>query len=138
MIDELMFNNHFYAVANLMKLGANSCISRAANIDEIYKAIDTVMYRDEYYFNELVKKSIYETTRSHKGIYTVEPDLTVKEIEVMKFTCEDRDTKEIGELMGLSPRTIGAMRGVIYTKTGTKSCAGIVMYAIRHGIYAMN
>jgi DNA-binding CsgD family transcriptional regulator len=48
--------------------------------------------------------------------------------------CEEKSTKEIADIVDLSPRTIEAIRDKLKTKTGTKSMAGLVMYAVKAGI----
>jgi DNA-binding CsgD family transcriptional regulator len=43
-------------------------------------------------------------------------------------------TKEIADLVELSPRTVEAIRDKLKVKTGAKSLAGLVMYAVKSGI----
>jgi DNA-binding CsgD family transcriptional regulator len=48
--------------------------------------------------------------------------------------CEEKSTKEIADLVDLSPRTVEAIRDKLKVKTGAKSLAGLVMYAVKSGI----
>ncbi len=46
--------------------------------------------------------------------------------------CEEKSTREIAEVVELSPRTVEAIRDKLKTKTGSKSTAGLIMYAIKN------
>jgi DNA-binding CsgD family transcriptional regulator len=48
--------------------------------------------------------------------------------------CEEKSTKEIADMVDLSPRTVEAIRDKLKSKTGVKSMAGLVIYAIKSGI----
>lgn len=48
--------------------------------------------------------------------------------------CEEKTTKEIADLVDLSHRTVEAIRDRLKDKTGAKSVAGLVMYAVKAGI----
>jgi DNA-binding CsgD family transcriptional regulator len=63
---------------------------------------------------------------------TEDARLTDKEITVLKLMCEEKSTREIAQAVELSPRTVEAMRDKLKTKTGTKSTAGLIMYAVKH------
>jgi DNA-binding CsgD family transcriptional regulator len=60
--------------------------------------------------------------------------LSEKEITILKLMCEEKSTKDIADLVFLSPRTVEAIRDKLKVKTGAKSMAGLVMYAVKAGI----
>ena len=47
---------------------------------------------------------------------------------------QKKTTKEIADIVDISPRTVEAIRDKLKTKTGSKSMAGLVMYAIKNKI----
>jgi DNA-binding CsgD family transcriptional regulator len=61
-------------------------------------------------------------------------ELSDKELQVLKLMCEEKSTKEIAELVDVSPRTVEAIRDRLKLKTGAKSTAGLILYAVKHGI----
>jgi DNA-binding CsgD family transcriptional regulator len=63
-----------------------------------------------------------------------EADLSEKELRVLRLMCEEKTTKEIADIVEISPRTVEAIRDKLKTKTGAKSMAGLVMYAVKNGI----
>ena len=46
--------------------------------------------------------------------------------------CEEKSTREIAEAVELSPRSIEAIRDKLKTKTGAKSTAGLIMFAVKN------
>jgi DNA-binding CsgD family transcriptional regulator len=60
--------------------------------------------------------------------------LTDKEITILRLMCEEKSTKEIAEVVELSPRTVEAIRDKLKVKTGAKSTAGLIMYAVKNNI----
>jgi DNA-binding CsgD family transcriptional regulator len=64
----------------------------------------------------------------------VDAKLNEKEIAILRMICEEKSTKEIADIVELSPRTVEAIRDKLKVKTGAKSMAGLVMYAVKSGI----
>ena len=60
--------------------------------------------------------------------------LTDKEITILRLMCEEKSTREIAEAVDLSPRTIEAIRDKLKVKTGTKSTAGLIMFAVKNNL----
>ncbi|WP_176112876.1 response regulator transcription factor [Sediminibacterium ginsengisoli] len=58
-----------------------------------------------------------------------------KEIQIIKLICRQYSTREIGEKMGISHRTIEGCRERILEKTKAKNMVGIAIYAIKNGIH---
>ena len=63
-----------------------------------------------------------------------EAHLNDKEMMILKLMCEEKSTKEIADLVDLSPRTVEAIRDKLKVKTGAKSTAGLIMYAVKNNI----
>ena len=49
-----------------------------------------------------------------------------------RLMCEEKSTREIAEAVELSPRSIEAIRDKLKTKTGAKSTAGLIMFAVKN------
>ena len=125
-------------VTKLMELGANSYLPKTSDIEIIYEAIKTC-YEQEYYFNSLTNKALL-TNLKQRNVVTPqklmqqEAHLNDKEMLILKLMCEEKSTKEIADLVDLSPRTVEAIRDKLKVKTGAKSTAGLIMYAVKHKI----
>jgi len=60
--------------------------------------------------------------------------LNDKETTILRLMCEEKSTKEIADMVDLSPRTVEAIRDRLKVKTGSKTTAGLIMYAVKHKI----
>ncbi len=63
--------------------------------------------------------------------------LNTREKGIIKLVCKEYSSQEIGEKLGLSSKTIENYIGLILKKTKSKNRIGIVIYAIRNGIYKL-
>ncbi|HND95700.1 MAG TPA: response regulator transcription factor, partial [Chitinophagaceae bacterium] len=132
----LSFLNDHSVISKMMELGANSYITKESGADMIYDAIKAV-YQNDFYFNDLTNKALLSGLRTKRTAESSMPQdvhLNEKEITILKLMCEEKSTKEIADMVDLSPRTVEAIRDKLKTKTGTKSMAGLVLYAVKAGI----
>ena len=67
---------------------------------------------------------------------SISPDglLTPRLKEIVTLIAEDLTAQEIGERLGISPKTVEFHRTLIRQRLGVKGSAGIVRYAIRTGL----
>jgi DNA-binding NarL/FixJ family response regulator len=131
----LSMHNDHSMISKLMEIGANSYLTKNTDSENIYNAIKTC-YEQEFYFNELTNKALLTGLRTRRAepLLPQEANLTEKETTILKMMCEEKTTKEIADLVDISPRTVEAIRDKLKTKTGAKSMAGLVMYAVKNGI----
>ena len=124
-------------ITKLMELGANSYLVKTSDAEVIYEAIKTCHYQ-EFYFNSLTNKALLNNLR-HKSnmaspfkLQQEDATLNEKEITILRLMCEEKSTREIAEAVELSPRTIEAIRDKLKLKTGAKSTAGLIMFAVKN------
>jgi hypothetical protein len=131
----LSMHNDHSMISKLMEIGANSYLTKNSDSETIYQAIVTC-FEQEFYFNDLTNKALLNGIRNKRNeiLGTQEASLNDKELRVLKLMCEEKTTKEIAEIVDISPRTVEAIRDKLKVKTGAKSMAGLVMYAVKHGI----
>lgn len=131
----LSMNNDPSIITRMMEIGANSYLTKESDSETIYQAICTC-YQQEFFFNDLTNKALLNGLRMKKPSEASTPDvqLSEKEVTILKLMCEEKSTKEIADIVDLSPRTVEAIRDKLKTKTGVKSMAGLVMYAVKAGI----
>jgi DNA-binding NarL/FixJ family response regulator len=131
----LSMHNDHSMISKLMEIGANSYLTKNSDSETIYQAIKTC-YEQEFFFNELTNKALLTGLRTKRTDLGIPQDvnLTEKELTVLKLMCEEKSTKEIADIVEISPRTVEAIRDKLKTKTGSKSMAGLVMYAVKNKI----
>ena len=131
----LSMHNDHSMISKLMEIGANSYLTKNSDSETIYQAIVTC-YEQEFFFNDLTNKALLNGIRNKRNeiLGSQEASLNDKELKVLKLMCEEKTTREIAEIVDISPRTVEAIRDKLKVKTGAKSMAGLVMYAVKHGI----
>jgi DNA-binding NarL/FixJ family response regulator len=131
----LSMHNDHSVITRMMEIGANSYLTKDSDSELIYQAIKTC-HEEEFFFNELTNKALLNGLRQKKvpEQEVTEVNLTEKEITVLKLMCEEKSTKEIADIVDISPRTVEAIRDKLKSKTGAKSMAGLVMYAVKTGL----
>ena len=131
----LSMHNDHSMITRMMEIGANSYLTKESDSETIYQAIKTC-YEQEFFFNELTNKALLTGLRTKRSDLPgqIEVNLSEKEMKVLKLMCEEKTTKEIADIVDISPRTVEAIRDKLKTKTGAKSMAGLVMYAVKSGI----
>lgn len=125
-------------ITKLMELGANSYLSKTSDIDVIYEAIKTC-YEQEYFFNNLTNNALLTNLKQRNTVTPLkivqqEANLNDKEMLILKLMCLEKTTKEIADMVDLSPRTVEAIRDKLKVKTGAKSTAGLIIYAVKNNI----
>ncbi len=136
--------NNYDTALEAMVLEANSCVSKdLASIEPVYEAICGVKKRD-FFTTDLINNALGNEFKERKNgkaeiplpaiVHKPLVRLNEKETAILRMMCEELDTDEIAKALDLSPRTIGALRDKIRTKTGAKNSAGLVMYAIKSGL----
>jgi DNA-binding NarL/FixJ family response regulator len=131
----LSMNNDPSIITRMMEIGANSYLTKESDSETIYHAIRTC-FEQEFFFNDLTNKALLNGLRMKKPAEASMPEVNLndKEVTILKLMCEEKSTKEIADIVDLSPRTVEAIRDKLKTKTGVKSMAGLVMYAVKAGI----
>ena len=65
---------------------------------------------------------------------TVIKSLSATELRVLEGLCDDKTSPEISGETNIKLRTVEAIRRELIKKTGAKSSAGVVVYAVKHGL----
>lgn len=126
-------------IIDILEAGAKGHLSKKAHRNEIVKAIETVSKDNLYYCNRtnaklahLLTHGAYATGANNKKAAFID-----RELQIIQLVCEQYTNQEIAGKLFLSKRTIETYREHILEKTGAKNTAGIVLYAIRNGLFTM-
>jgi len=123
-------------ILNMIEIGAAAYLGKNATPDEVADTIRTVREKG-FCYNELVMEVIRENMFGKNPIKpqrSFEVELTSREKEVLQLICEEFTTQEIADKLFLSNRTVEGHRNNMLTKLGCRNTAGLVVYAIQHGL----
>jgi DNA-binding NarL/FixJ family response regulator len=131
----LSMHDNIAIMTDLISKGAKAYLSKCCDMDSLFDAIYSVK-REGFYFNKSVSRALLEGYLKEKNINPIfkEISLSCREKEVLAELCEGKTNKEIACKLNITASTVDFHRGRIYKKTNSKNLAGIVKYALKHGL----
>ena len=120
------------AIINMLELGVQGYCLKNMDLDELDRAIVSVVEKD-FYQNKLVVNVMRHEILSNK--YEVSPQyrVTERERKILRLTCEEHTSREIADEVFLSARTVEKIRTDLAKKLGVKGIIGLVRFAIKNG-----
>jgi len=126
-----------YLIVDMLDAGASGFVLKNTTRDELMESILTVYEGGNYFCNttsihltRMIARSKSESPSGMKKAHFSE-----NEKQIIRLICEQHASKEIALITGLAHRTVEKYRDRIMEKTGAKNMAGIVVYAIRNGLF---
>jgi len=118
-------------IKQMLKAGARGYILKDCNKQELLNAIQKVNEGDTYYSSEVARQVMHHLSKPkfNSPIY-----LTDRELQVLELIANDYSNSEIAEQLCISRRTVDAHKQNILRKTGVKSIAGLMVYAIKNDL----
>ncbi|HOA38448.1 MAG TPA: response regulator transcription factor [Flavihumibacter sp.] len=122
---------------DMLEAGALGYIIKKTGKEEILNAINTVMDGRPYYCHKTSSRlaTLIASSMFNPYLKKEKPDFTEREVEIIALLCREFSNKDIGEKLHLSQRTIESHRERILEKMKVRNLAGLVVYAIKNGIY---
>jgi len=128
-------------ILEMLQAGALGFLVKNSDKVEIIDAIHSVSIFREYYCKHTSYKLAKIIGRYKPTMYKIKKEDIVfssKEIEIILLICAEYTTKEIAEKLTSSTRTIESIRAHILDKLEVRNTVGLVIQAIRLGIYDPN
>lgn len=131
-----MHTNEEY-VREALLVGASGYLVKGADPSELELAIKSVM-RGEMYLSPAISKSIVSKflQQPPQGSEPIK-DLTSRQREILQLIAEGKTTKGIAQLINLSTKTVETHRTELMKRLDIHDLAGLVRYAIRHGLVSI-
>lgn len=121
-------------VSEMFSLGVSGYILKDSAVDELVRAVKTVMSGQTYCSTNLVGAVVSEYSRHFSGERRA---ITEREREVLKLIAEGKQTKEIASILNLSAKTVDTHRQRIMKKLDIHNAVELTRYAIREGIISL-
>jgi DNA-binding NarL/FixJ family response regulator len=130
------FEDH-QQIVEMMEAGAKGYILKTNETEEVVQAIQAV-HKGLTYCCSSTSLRLLKSIAGSKSISIRKMNretFSNKEIEIIQLICEQYATKEIAPKIHLTESTVERYRVNIMEKTGSRNLAGIVVYAIKNGIF---
>ncbi len=133
-IKVLIFSRHETIFSNmrLIQMGADGIINKNSAIDDLIKAIHSINEGMVVYQNSKAHKMIVDNKKEDTKPIDEFTDL---EIKILQLICNQKSAKEIAAELRISVNTVGKYRTELMRNTQSENMAGMVIFAIRNGIY---
>ena len=119
-------------VKQMLKTGADGYLLKNSAASEITDAIKMVHDGGLFLSEEL--PNIFESSKTTKRSNYFFPDLSNRELDVVKQIYLERSSTEIAKHLGIGKSTVESHRANIFLKVGVKNTAGLVKWAIENDI----
>jgi len=117
-------------VNEMIQNGANGFVTKAASSLELFQAIITV-YNSGFYVSRDIASYLKSTDLPRLSDQKLNP----KEERILKLICEQKTNEQIAQQLKLSRNTVNTYRTRMIEKLQVKNTVGLVLYAIKSGLY---
>jgi DNA-binding NarL/FixJ family response regulator len=119
-----------------LKAGAAGYVLKSVADKELVEACRATLRGETFLYPAGVAALVRDYVDRQDGGSRDKETLTPRELQVVKLIAEANSTKEIAELLVLSPKTVERHRANILEKLGLKDRVELTRYAIRRGLVA--
>ncbi|SMG33491.1 two component transcriptional regulator, LuxR family [Marivirga sericea] len=120
-------------VKQMLQAGASGYLLKNAREKEIVEAVKAV-YKGESYYAQEATKAIMDFMSKKKQDSDVVA-ISKREKEVLRLIIDELSNQEIADKLFISIRTVEAHKRNLMEKTGSKTLAGLVKYAINNFLF---
>jgi DNA-binding NarL/FixJ family response regulator len=126
-----------WLVVDMLTAGARGYLLKHSTKEELLTGIKAVEAGGFYFCNATSLKLAKMIANSSVNVFHEheEEKFNSNELDIIKLICDQFSSKQIATELNLSPKTIENYRIKIFEKTGAKNVTGVVVYAIKHGLY---
>lgn len=122
-------------VAKMIKSGASGYMLKESAFNELVDGLLTMMNGKTFLCSKISKVVFTDYVNMITNPKWSGGDgLSVREREVLQLVAEGHTTKDIANVLKLSPKTVDSHREHIMEKLGIRNIAGLTKYAIREGL----
>jgi RNA polymerase sigma factor (sigma-70 family) len=126
-------------VYRALKAGARGYLLKETAGLEVVEAVRAV-YRGERYLSRRIADLLMDVSfRQLETSIELSPleKLSPREREILQLVAEGKTSQEIAERLSISPKTVDTYRSRLMHKIGVDDVAGLVKFAIQHGVISL-
>jgi len=121
-------------MSQAFEYGADGYLLKEDMMKELFSALDAIAGEKAYVSSLLDKEVKGAWLRTFRGSRSVDSEvLSPREKEVLKLVAEGASSKEIGNMLHISARTVDHHRANIMRKLDLKGTSDLIKYAIAKG-----
>ena len=117
-----------------LRIGAQGYVVKSAAATELFEAIHAVRSGETWITPRIPAEQVAEA--EGRGLGAGLKSLTSRQREVLQLLAEGRSMKQVGSILGITPRTVAFHKYRVMRMHGIDSTAGLVQLALREGLIA--
>lgn len=121
-------------VSEAFQLGASGYVLKGSPLEELTEAIQTVFEGGTYISEDLSEDLINRSQPTEEDVLDRYKTLTEREREVLQLTAEGYTSREIGDQLCISHRTVEKHRENIQAKLELRNAVEMATYAHKRGL----
>jgi DNA-binding NarL/FixJ family response regulator len=115
-----------------LRLGASGYVLKSSSVPELKQAIQEAL-AGRSYITPLITREVVGSLIQPRSM---EPELTVRQREVLQLLAEGKSMKEVAAILDLTPRTVAFHKYRMMEQLRLKTSAELVKFAVRLGLVA--
>jgi two-component system invasion response regulator UvrY len=131
----LSMNDKEETIARMLRSGARGYLLKGCKPHELKEGLDAIVQKGYYYTDYITSQLIKNLNPGRIADPIEELGLNEREVQFIRLSCSDLTYAQIADRMFVSPRTVDGYRESVFTKMNIKSRVGMVVEAIRLGLY---
>ena len=124
-------DEYFY---EMLRAGASGYVLKAAQPGELLQAVRVVGRGEMYLYPTMAGHLVRDFLEKQNTPDSESQNLSPREKEILNFLAKGYSSKEIAELLVISPSTVHTHRSNLMTKLGISNLRELVQYAREHGL----
>lgn len=121
-------------IMEMLRAGVKGYLLKNYAPTEVVVAIKKAHEGEEYFCREAVVVILQHFSKANPELKLLfnTHDFADKELQIIRYICQQKTAREISELLFLSEKTVDFHRQKIIEKMGVKNIIGLVVYAIKN------
>lgn len=115
----------------LRRLEVDAVLSKMAPLRSVVEAVEALRNNQPYVSAPLPTPTEEDPLAP---VPNLKPNLTAREVEIVRLVAAGQTQKEIAETLGCAPETVKTHKGNLLRKLGARNSAEIVAWATRAGL----
>ena len=130
-----MYNQSLH-IKQMLKEGVHGYVLKDWDKEELKEAILEVAAGNSYFSRGVSNKVMMEFSQLKREMNSIDvSSVSPREKEVLSLILKDKSNKEIADALYISIRTVETHKQNLISKSGSKSIAGLVIFAIKNNLF---
>ncbi|AEE18689.1 LuxR family two component transcriptional regulator [Dokdonia sp. Hel_I_63] len=118
-----------HTILQMIRAGAKGYLLKDTEKKTLENALNELALNGYYHTNTVSQLLVKSLNGNNKDA------LRDREIEFIKHACTEMTYNEIADVMFLSPKTVQGYRDSVFSKLNLKNRTGLVIYALKNGLF---